>query len=163
MEETQKRTLKAAQGYTDLGMLEDARKNLDALTGSIRTTNDFLATELALLLKEKDWEAAAHSAGRLNERSPELTDPWIQHAYCLHELGRSLEAIDVLESGPDSLRSMPVYFYNMSCYHAQSGKLATARIMLDKCLDLDDSFLKSARTDPDLQPLLDSQHGAGLI
>jgi len=89
----------------------------------------------------------------LRELDP--VDPvfFINSATCLHELGRTTEARELLLAGPPSLRERPLYHYNLACYEAQLGDLEEARRRLARAVELRPDLAERATTDPDLAPL----------
>ena len=87
---------------------------------------------------------------------PENGAGFIQGAYCLHEMKRTDEALELLDEAPESVRSDAIYFYNMGCYQAVIGDVDTAFDCLRKSFDMDESLIDVARRDPDLAVLKDS-------
>ena len=90
---------------------------------------------------------------------PEEPGGFIHAAFCLHELGRTDEAVDILSRGPTALRSKPVFYYNMGCYHARLGDLERALKLLRQSFEMDGSLRSVARKDPDLDALRPALHG----
>ena len=73
----------------------------------------------------------------------------------LHEMDRTLEAVELLLDGPDSLQDEPIYHYNLGCYKAAIGALEDARKSLRRSFNLDERLVDVARKDPDLKLLQD--------
>jgi hypothetical protein len=80
---------------------------------------------------------------------------YIHAAFCLHELGRTLEAKQTLLTGPSGLLDEPVYYYNLACYDTVLGNLQQAKVYLQASFRLDKSFRELANSDPDLQRIKD--------
>ena len=147
------RTLLAAQGYSELSMYDDAIAELDALPAETVKHATVIELRAVILMQAKRWKSALTAARALCRTEPEKTSGFIHTAFCLHELGRTAEARDVLIAGPEALHVEPTFHYNLACYECALGNLALARLHLDKSFQLDKKFRDFARSDPDLAAL----------
>ena len=152
--------LRAAQGYAELGMNEAAWRELEAIgrPSQRHLDLDVLQTEVVLLIKEERWQEGFLRSEAMRRIGPECVQGYIHGAYCLHEMGRTVEAHDLLESGPRLLRKEGVYHYNLACYRAVLGDLDLARESLAEAIERDPQFRSTARTDPDLAALRSDPH-----
>ena len=139
-----------AQGYVGLGLFQDARSELVSLPKEAWDRADVMETWVLLEMGEKHWQEALDMSLRLCQMQPNEPCGFVHAAYCLHELGRTSEALEFLQNGPRSLRTKSVYFYNMGCYCAKLGRVAEARALLEKAFELDNSLRRMAKKDPDL-------------
>jgi predicted Zn-dependent protease len=144
------RKIIAAQGYVELGLFAEAREELGALPENVFDRTDVIELTVLLLMGEQRWEEALAHARQLCEAEPDEPGGFIHAAYCLHEMGRTREAIDVLVRGPASLQGKAVFFYNMGCYRARLGEVDAAVEMLQAAFSKDESLRRAARRDPDL-------------
>lgn len=144
------RSIIAAQGYLELGMFVHARKEVEQLPQALHGRADVLEILALSLMGESRWEEALSVASDLCVLQPSEPSGYIHKAYCLHEMGRTAEALVVLLSGPEALKRKSVFFYNVGCYHARLGQIDEAMKMLRKSFELDAALRKSARRDPDL-------------
>ena len=151
----EERCIIAAQGYLELGMFSEVWRELHSLPSEMLGRAEVLEILALSLMGEARWEEALAVAHRLREERPLEPGGFIHEAYCLHELGRTREALDLLVNGPASLRQRPVYFYNAGCYRARLGDLEGAMQMLKLSFQMDSGLRKSARRDPDLVELKD--------
>ncbi len=147
------RSIIAAQGYLELGMFREVWRELHTLPTEMLGRSDVLEILALSLMGEERWAEALVVAERLREEAPGEAGGFIHSGYCLHEMGRTEEALHVLLNGPDSLRTKSVFFYNVACYQARLGLFAEAMEMLRKSFEMDASLRKSARRDPDLVAL----------
>jgi tetratricopeptide (TPR) repeat protein len=152
MTETERRIL-AAQGYVELALYTEAREELAALSEAAMERVDVQEILLLCLMAESRWADALALTLRLCEMEPEEPGGFIHAAFCLHELGRTDEAVDMLSRGPAALRSKPVFYYNMGCYHACLGDMEKALKLLRQSFEMDGSLRAVARKDPDLDVL----------
>jgi len=152
MTETERRIL-AAQGYVELALYTEAREELAALSEVAMERVDVQEILLLCLMAESRWADALALTLRLCEMEPEEPGGFIHAAFCLHELGRTDEAVDMLSRGPAALRSKPVFYYNMGCYHACLGDMEKALKLLRQSFEMDGGLRAVARKDPDLDVL----------
>ena len=147
------RTLQAAQGYFELGMLDDALAELDTLPAGLQEGVAVLQMRLFIHMRKKRWQEALEISRAICRVQPEEALGFIHAAFCLHELHRTAEAKTLLLAGPAALLSEATYHYNLGCYDAVLGNLEEAQAHLRVSFKLDKKFREFARTDPDLQPV----------
>lgn len=147
------RRIAAAQGYLELGLRAEARMELAALPAEAHARVDVIEIKLLCLMGERRWEEALSMAEDLCEQEPSEPGGFIHAAFCLHELNRTAEALDFLSRGPASLRTKPVYFYNMGCYHARLDQTDKALRYLRQAFEMDPDLRLHARKDADLAAL----------
>lgn len=152
MTDTERRIV-AAQGYVELKLYAEAREELHALPPDARDRAEVVELQMLCLMGDARWEAALEQARRLCAMEPEEPGGFIHAAYCLHELGRTAEAAEFLTGGPVTLRTKPVFYYNLGCYHARLGNQEEALRLLDRCFEMDGRFRRMASEDPDLNAL----------
>ncbi len=147
------RKILTAQGYMELGLFEEARTELVALPKEAWDRAEVLETWVLCLMGEKRWQEALEMSTRLCVLQPKEPSGFIHSAYCLHELGRTAEALELLQGGPRSLRAKAVFFYNLGCYCAKLGRVEEARKLLEKSFEMDNGLRRVAKKDPDLAEL----------
>lgn len=147
------RTLLAAQGYSELSMFDEALAELDSLPDGANRHATVIELRTVILMQAKRWSPALVTSRELCQREPEKSSGFIHAAFCLHELGNTVGARDMLLTGPSILHSEPTFHYNLACYECALGNFDLARMHLDKSFQLDKKFRDFARTDPDLAAL----------
>ncbi|HEY1048553.1 MAG TPA: tetratricopeptide repeat protein [Prosthecobacter sp.] len=152
MTDTERRIV-AAQGYVELGLFEEARTELSVLPTELQDRVDVIEISLLCLMGRHSWAEALALATRLCRQEPAEPGGYIHAAFCLHELGKTAEAIDMLSRGPVSLRTKPVYYYNMGCYHARLGHFEKSIVYLERAFEMDGDLRQHAKKDPDLDAL----------
>ena len=145
------RSLLSAQGYIELGMPAEALAELDALGPKGQLRPEVLQMRLFVAMHAKRWEQALSVCARLRAINPEDTTGYIHGAFCLHEMGRTNEAKELLIAGPSSLLNEPTYHYNLGCYDAVLGNLKEATQHLETSFRMDEKFREIAKLDPDLK------------
>lgn len=145
--------LLAAQGYLELGMVEEALAELSLIDSSCLDDPDLVELRLHIFMQGRRWDEALRAAEELLRISREALPGYIHGAFALHELGRTAEARDLLLKGPSILRNDPTFHYNIGCYEAVLGNREAALLSLKQSFALDDTFRDFARRDPDLVQL----------
>lgn len=147
------RSLLAAQGYIELEMPDEAMREIDALPEEEQDREDVLQMRLFVHMRTKRWEEALKVCAHLRSVCPECTTGYIHGAFCLHEMGRTLDAKQLLLTGPVCLLREPTYHYNLGCYDAVLGNLEEATRHLETSFEMDRKFREIAKYDPDLKPV----------
>ena len=143
----------AAQGYFELEMHREAIVELDKLPLAEQLRPDVLEMRVLILMKDHLWREALSASEKLCAVAPEVPVGFIHAAYCLHELGQTREAKELLLEGPASLVNDATYHYNLACYECALGNFETARAYLNASLSMDEKLREIAENDPDLKPL----------
>ena len=135
-------------------MTEEALAELERVPDEDRDHEDVAQLRVYILMRARRWDDALSSCETLRAARPELSLGYIHGAFCLHELGRTAEAMELLQQGPASLLREPVYFYNLGCYHAVLGNPEDAQSYLQMSFNMDEKFREIARYDPDLEGVM---------
>lgn len=147
------RTILAAQGYYELQMMPEALEELDLLPAEVQRRTDVLETRILVLMHCKQWDAAVHVSEQLCQEAPEEPVGFIHGAFCLHELGHTELAKELLLNGPASLVGEATFHYNLACYECALGNLESAQAYLKTTFSMDKKFIQIAKDDPDLKAL----------
>jgi tetratricopeptide (TPR) repeat protein len=149
------RSLLAAQGYIELDMPDEALRELDSIPQPDQSREEVLQMRLFVFMRSRHWDDAIAICSRIRRESPDCTTGYIHGAFCLHEMGRTLEAKQLLLTGPACLLREPTYHYNLGCYDAVLGNLDEASHHLETSFQMDRKFREIAKYDPDLQAVKD--------
>jgi len=148
------RTLLAAQGYIELEMPGEALRELDELPAADQSCQEVLQVRLFIHMRGRRWRDAMRVCDTLRAADPQQTTGFIHGAFCLHELGQTREAKELLLKGPAALLREATYYYNMGCYDAVLGNLEDAQHALEISFKMDDKFREIAKYDPDLKEVM---------
>jgi predicted Zn-dependent protease len=143
----------AAQGYLELGMLADAHERLALVSEEERIHPRTLRLRIQLHVAAEDHRSALAVCRQLNDLAPDDPAGYIHGAYCLHELGQTGEAREMLLSGPEALREESIFFYNLGCYEARLGEVDSACAWLLRSFQMNDELRRFASRDPDLEDI----------
>ncbi len=147
------RDLQYAEGYLELGMLDDAWTTLDQIEPAHQTSPPLVLLRMKILMKGKKWEQAVSLGETLCRALPDDPMPFIETAFCLHEFKRTQEAKETLLRSPASLREDALFHYNLGCYEAQLGNLQEAFKLVQKAIQMAQGFQEMAIKDTDLEPI----------
>ncbi len=135
-------------------MTDEALAELGRVPEADRQHDDVAQLHVYILMRARRWQEALEACEALRDQRPDLSLGYIHGAFCLHELGRTEEAMKLLMEGPTSLLREPVYFYNLGCYHAVLGNPEEAQNYLQMSFNMDEKFREIARYDPDLEGVM---------
>lgn len=147
------RALRAADGYLSLGLPEESLRELDELSPADREIAAVRLAHIRILLHRQEWPEAERLSREGGAKYPEEGEFTVQRAFALHRMEHGREAVAVLHSAPDWIRRTGILHYNLACYEARLGDLATARQCIDAAIQLNGEMKKRARVDPDLAAL----------
>jgi Flp pilus assembly protein TadD len=147
------RQLRAAKGYAELGMTRESLAELDAMEDPHQTRPEVLALRLHHLMHRKSWARALRVSQQLCRVAPDCGTGFLHAGFCLHQLGKTAAAKQLLLKGPTSLLKEPIYYYNMGCYEALLGNLQDAEVHLKISFHMEKSFRDLAKKDPDLKAI----------
>jgi len=154
MTDTERRII-AAQGYVELNLFNEARAELACLPTDSQERSDVIEITMLCFMGGANWDEALALAKKLCVLEPTQPGGFIHAAYCLHELGHTAEAMELLSRGPGTLRTKPVYYYNMGCYHARLGQVDKSLTYLERAFEMDGELRQHAKKDRDLECLRD--------
>ena len=142
---------RAACGYAELGMTRESVSELNAIDKRFQNRPEVLQLRLHHLMRKRCWARALVISRKLCRLAPRYTTGFLHAGFCLHALGKTAQAKELLLKGPSALLSEPIYYYNMGCYDALLGNVKDAQMHLQTSFKLDKSFRELAKKDPDLK------------
>jgi tetratricopeptide (TPR) repeat protein len=149
--------LSAAEGWTELGNLAEAKSELKQISDSNQDHPLVLELKWAIHAQEKDWMAALEAARQLLAIAPEECFGWLHQAYALRRTpaGGLQAAWDALLPALERFPKVPTVPYNLACYACQMQRMDEARLLLRRAMEVADKeqIKKMALRDSDLEPL----------
>ena len=148
------RSLDAAVGYFELGMVEDALEELRRLPAEFRNESEVLELEVAIGHQIGNWELAAASMETLCRQPCATVDQFIEWGCCLYELGRVPECRAALLQAPACRDRHALWNFHLACYESILGPKEEARRRIEQALQLDPGLRRMAAANLNLAPLL---------
>jgi tetratricopeptide (TPR) repeat protein len=146
--------IRYALGYIELGILDAAREELDAIAPDEAGAPGIPGARIELAMAAGEWNGVVSLASRVVETDPAGERPWIAWAYALRELQLIRQALEVLLRGELHISAPTVLVdYNLACYLALLGDLKKARRRLDRVFAREPDWRAEAAEDPDLAAL----------
>lgn len=141
------------RGYLELGMVKEAKAELDAITGDDARRPDVVALRVGMLQASQQWRELRKYAQALVETDPGEAGWWIIWAYAARRAATVKAAEKILLEAEERHPKDATIQFNLGCYACQLGDLAAAKARIVRAIALDNAFLKNAMDDPDLEPL----------
>src|SRR5262252_7455807 len=147
---------RAAVGYVELGMFQEANDQLENIDPFNRAAPEVLAVRIAVCHGLKKWELMRELAKRLAEFQPDDVQWTISLAYATRRTDSIQAAKEILLNAESKFPKEAAIKYNLACYFCQTGDINTAKNYLKKAFEIDLSWRMAALEDKDLKPLWDS-------
>lgn len=147
--------VQAAEGWLELGMHQEALRELEALPPSSTKHRKVLHVTMNVAYAAKRWSTCLEAATTLIHGKPETAAAHVAASISLYRLARTEEAWQVLLPAMEQFDDDWHVPYNLACYAAQLGWRECALEMFDLALDRGDGRMIKlhALEDPDLKPL----------
>ena len=144
------------RGYLELGMIEAAAAEFSKIDLGLHGDSEVLKVSLCLFHEQENWDATRRVAAQLCQREPSMAAWWITFAYATRR-AENLEAAEAILRVAVKLHpNEPTIQFNLGCYACQRGDLVMAKAYVARAIALDAQFLTTAKNDPDLKPLQDT-------
>ena len=148
--------LTVAQGYVELGMFPDANEELEEIDPDVRHLPEVLAVRVGIYRALEAWPLMQVVARQLALYDPDEPDWTVAWAFATRRAD-SLEAARlILVNAVERLPGVAVFLFNLACYEAQLGDLASAKAHLSRAIELRGDLRLRALEDEDLRPLWDA-------
>lgn len=150
-------SVKAAVGWLELGLPEEALTELAGLPADLQEHADVLELRWESLARQQRWDPALEVATILLRNAPDRPSAWLHHAYALRRSsgGGLSEAWTALLPAAERFPNEMLIAFNLSCYACQMNRLDDARAWLCRALEVGprERIKQMALQDKDLQPL----------
>src|SRR5947199_8226963 len=121
-------------------MTSESVAELNAINDEYQGRPEVLQLRLHHLMRKKQWSRALTVSRRLCRAAPQASAGYLHAGVCLHQIGRTKEAKEVLLRGPTALLKEPIYYYNMGCDEVLLGNLKDDRVHLEIHVKMNYSF-----------------------
>jgi tetratricopeptide (TPR) repeat protein len=145
--------LRAAHGYVELGMFEEANGELEEIDPFCRHLPEVLLARLAIYHGLKKWELLAVIAKNLSGWNPNEPAFFVELAYATRPCESIGKAHGILLHAAELHPNDATIQFNLACYEAQMGSLDWAKDYLKRATEIDARFRLTALDDPDWEPL----------
>src|SRR5262245_20253162 len=146
---------RAAVGYVELGMFQDANDQLEKIDPVNRAAPEVLAVRLAIYRGLEKWEVMRQIAKRLHEFEQGNVKWTVSRAYATRRAYSTEIEMEILLSAEPKFPKEGAIPYNLACYYCQLKQIETAKRYLRKAFQIDLNWRMTALEDEDLKPLWD--------
>lgn len=136
--------LEAAAGYLQLEMPDESLEELASVDFLTRCSEQFMILRLTALASKRDWSEVLLASRMLRHRYPECEMAFIAGATALVETGRYRDALELLLSGPATLRRKPVTHLQIAYCEIRLGNEHGARLSLELARKLNPELAEEA-------------------
>ncbi len=147
------RLVRAADGYLELGMHEDAWAEVAVIPDEFRLSLDVVLIRMEILRTMHRWIEAAALGREALAVHPECGALYLVTSYAVRRSSNVADAKAVLLSGECALQKEAMFFFNVACYECQLENLESAKEWLLQAFALDDKYRRIACEDPDVEAL----------
>lgn len=126
---------------------------LECIAPENRGDSEVLCVRWEIFRMAKKWDDAVELARNITRIAPARFEGWWMLSFSLHELKRTQEAHDNLQSVRGKFANEALLHYNLACYLVHLGRVEEARGSLKAAFRLNPKMRASAIDDPDLEPL----------
>jgi hypothetical protein len=147
------RYLGYAEGFFELGMLQDANEALSKISPNGVGSSEVLKTRLEICKAAQTWAEAMQIACTLAKLEKNEAAWLIDWAYATRRAVSIHAAKEILVKAERCHPKEALIKYNLACYAAQMGHLYSAKAYVLQALSLDRSLRKLALEDTDLKPI----------
>ena len=149
------RVLKAAEGYFQLYMWQDAWDELEELDPKYRHLQPVITLRVLILNNLGKWEAAAIVGTGALRQYREFGPLYLATADALRKSAGAAEAKAVLLEGEPVLKDVGVFHFLLACYECQLGNVDAAKDRLKRAFKLDKRLRERMLHEADLEPVWD--------
>jgi tetratricopeptide (TPR) repeat protein len=153
LEKPDQQHLRAAHGYIELGMFEEANAELEEIDGFCRHLPEVLTARLIIYRELKKWDLMVVVARKLAEWNLKEPGYFVDWVYATRRAESIHLAHSILTRGSELHPEDGLIQFNLACYEAQMGNLDRAKAHLKRATKADPKFRLMALDDRDLQPI----------
>lgn len=143
-----KKNCEAVEGYTALGLLDEANNILEDLPSELKITKDVITLHMAILLKAGEYLKASYLAETLSMSEPDDVDRLLMVARYRYKGGAFNEALEWLMSVQKKCSEDAYFHYLCAQCHAALADQDAAKDSLKKVSSMSEDLKMRAVDDP---------------
>jgi tetratricopeptide (TPR) repeat protein len=147
------RTLQAAIGFMELGMIEDAANEIECIPPDQKNSSEVLGVRLEIYRAAEKWTLMEVVAKELWKRHQDQPIYWNDLAWAVRRAVGIEKAFEILSQAAENFPEDAMTQYNFGCYLCQKGEIEKAKERVGEAIKLDGKFKILAIDDSDLEPL----------
>jgi len=156
LEQPDRQYWRAAVGYVELGMFQEANDQLENIDPFNRAAPEVLAVRIAIYRGLEKWKLMQEVAKRLADFQPDDVQWTTSLAYATRRADSIEAAKEVLLNAEPKFPREAAIKYNLACYFCQTGNIQSAKNYLKEAFEIDLNLRMAALEDEDLKRLWES-------
>lgn len=148
-----------AEGFFELGMLEEAWGQLEEIEPRHRADSEVLAMRLWILERMGHFDMGLEIARGAVRLHPGELDLWLLGSRHVRVAEGPAAALEFLLACDDRFPGHAAYWFELACLHCQAGDLIRTAECTRRAVELDRGYQKRVLDHPDLEPLRASWSG----
>jgi hypothetical protein len=149
----------AAEGFFELGTLEEAWEQLEEIEPRQRADSEILAMRLRILERMERFEMGTEIARGAVRLHPGELDLWLLGSRHVRGTDGPAAAMEFLLRCGDLFHAEAAYWFELACLHCQLGDVIRTAECTRRAVELDRSYQMRVLDHPDLAPPRDSWCG----
>jgi hypothetical protein len=145
--------LTTAEGFLDLGMVDEAWAELDEIEPMERAHPSVISMRLRILERMERFETGGEIARGAVRVHPDELGLWLLGSRQVRATEGIGSAMEFLLGSGERFTSKAAYWFELACLHCQDGDLDRTAECTRRAVDLDRSFQMRVLDHPDLEPL----------
>ena len=145
--------LTTAEGFLDLGMVDEAWEQLEEIEPLERAHPSVVEMRLRILERMGRFEMGAEIARGVVRVKPDELDLWLLGSRHVRAAEGALASLEFLLCCGDRFNGKAAFWFELACLHCQVGDLIRTAECTRRAVDLDRSLQMQALDHPDLAPL----------
>jgi tetratricopeptide (TPR) repeat protein len=142
-----------ANGYIELGMYDEALKEINSIPDTDKLKTEVLEAQLNLYSAMKAWGTVIPIARTLAKRNPKNIKWWDIWACATRQVSGYKNASIICAGASAYHPRSAIIKYNLGCYACLDGKLDEAQKLVREAIELDENYGLRALDDVDLRDL----------
>lgn len=148
-----------AEGFFELGMLDEAWGQLEEIEPRHRADSEVLAMRLRILERMGRFDMGLEIARGSVRLHPCELDLWLLGSRHIRGAEAPAAALQFLMASGDRFHGHPSYWFELACLHCQAGDLIRTAECTQRAVQLDRAYQMRVLDHPDLEPLRASWGG----
>jgi hypothetical protein len=145
--------LTTAEGFLDLGMVDEAWSELDEIEPLERAHPSVVAIRLRILERMARFETGVEIARGAVRVHPDELELWLLGSRQVRAAEGTGSALEFLLGSGERFTSKAAYWFELGCLHCLAGDLGRTAECTRRAVDLDRSYQMRVLDHPDLAPL----------
>lgn len=130
-----KTRLQYANGYLELGMINEASEEIESIIGEDRMSLAVISFRMKMYRQAEYWPALEAVLNHIAKMAPRKPDGWINYAHALKEMGKTEDAKEVASKALAQQLNNASLWFSLGCYCSLLGETKEASKHVKKAVE----------------------------